>query len=262
MSNWDKLKKKIGTSDKPKGNEVDKGKGNGDLKGKKRTVGEAGFDRSGGERHKNNKITDPKSLADNDAVVSHLASRSARLPAHIRDQYRGLDCEMVGIGPTGKKSVLARCCVTNFEGDVLFDSYVRPQDFVTDFRTEWSGVRRKNLRNAISLSECQTEVAALLRDKILVGHALQNDLKVLLLSHPHTHIRDTARYKPYMRPHGRKGGKFKPRALRDLTRQHLKKTIQEGEHDPVSNSKLAVNLLCYQQEFSVPMYLYFTDVER
>lgn len=39
----------------------------------------------------------------------------------------------------------------------------------------------------------------MLKDKILVGHALKNDLDVLMLSHPRTMIRDTARYRPYMR---------------------------------------------------------------
>ena len=39
----------------------------------------------------------------------------------------------------------------------------------------------------------KSAVAGLLKGKVLVGHALSNDLKVLLLSHPHTAIRDTAR---------------------------------------------------------------------
>ena len=42
-------------------------------------------------------------------------------------------------------------------------------------------------------------MAALLKDKILVGHALKNDLTVLLLSHPRKMTRDTATYRPYMR---------------------------------------------------------------
>ena len=70
-----------------------------------------------------------------------------------------------------------------------------------DFRTKYSGVRAKDLKDAISLGEarlsprraalaparsvttlaspqCQCEVAALLKDKVLCGHALSNDLKV------------------------------------------------------------------------------------
>ena len=48
-------------------------------------------------------------------------------------------------------------------------------------------------------SQCQAAVANILKDKVLVGHALKNDLDVLMLSHPRTMIRDTATYRPYMR---------------------------------------------------------------
>jgi hypothetical protein len=44
---------------------------------------------------------------------------------------------------------------------------------------------------AKSFEAVQTQVAALLKDRILVGHAVYNDLKALLLSHPHTATRDT-----------------------------------------------------------------------
>ena len=43
------------------------------------------------------------------------------------------------------------------------------------------------------------EVATVIHGKILVGHAIHNDLEVLMLSHHRTQIRDTATYKPYMR---------------------------------------------------------------
>jgi RNA exonuclease 4 len=44
-----------------------------------------------------------------------------------------------------------------------------------------------------------SDVAKLLNGKVLVGHALHNDLDVLMLSHPRSKIRDTATYKPLMR---------------------------------------------------------------
>jgi RNA exonuclease 4 len=149
------------------------------------------------------------------------------------DRYIGLDCEMVGIGKMGKKSSLARCSIVNYSGDVIYDKFVRSNDYVVDFRTKYSGIRKKDLRkgNAIPLEQCQKEVAAILKGKILVGHALKNDLLALMLKHNRGQIRDTARYRPYMRPHGRKGGKFKPRKLKELCKQFLKITIQEGEHD-------------------------------
>ena len=72
-----------------------------------------------------------------------------------KNRYVGLDCEMVGIGASGKESALARCCLVDFDGEVIYDQFVRPQGFVTDFRTEWSGVRRQDLRagHAVTFSE-------------------------------------------------------------------------------------------------------------
>ena len=56
-----------------------------------------------------------------------------------------------------------------------------------------SGVRASDLAEAPGLEEVQARVAALTTGRILVGHALHNDLAALFLSHPRTHIRDTAR---------------------------------------------------------------------
>jgi len=36
-----------------------------------------------------------------------------------------LDCEMVGIGTDGKKSVLARASLVDWNGDTVFDSFVQ-----------------------------------------------------------------------------------------------------------------------------------------
>jgi len=82
--------------------------------------------------------------------------------------------------------------------------------------------------------QCQDEVSTILKGKILVGHALKNDLNALLLKHNKHMIRDTGFFRPYMRPHGRKVDKFKSRSLRELSKQFLSKIIQSGEHDSVS----------------------------
>lgn len=73
----------------------------------------------------------------------------------VKANYIGLDCEMVGIGPDGTQSALARCCLVDFDGRVVYDQFVRPPGYVTDFRTQWSGVRKKDLRegSAVSLLE-------------------------------------------------------------------------------------------------------------
>jgi RNA exonuclease 4 len=196
------------------------------------------FPREFKEGKDNGKSSTPTKLSD-------LKPPQCTIDWRDRAKFVALDCEMVGIGIDGKTSALARCSIVDFDGKTIFDEHVRPPAFVTDFRTKWSGIRKHDLRqgHAITLQECQTEVAKILKGKMLVGHALKNDLDVLMLSHPRTMIRDTARYKPLMRPHGRKQGKFRPRALRDLTIQHFKIDIQAGEHDSVSNEVFAYS--CY-----------------
>ena len=47
-----------------------------------------------------------------------------------------------------------------------------------DYRTHVSGVRPQDLRHAKSFKFIQKEVAALIKDRIVVGHAVHNDFKV------------------------------------------------------------------------------------
>lgn len=46
--------------------------------------------------------------------------------------------------------------------------------------------------------QVQHSVSALIKGRVLVGHSIENDLRVLLLSHPKKDTRDTARYPPFM----------------------------------------------------------------
>ena len=50
--------------------------------------------------------------------------------------------------------------------------------------------------------EVQAEVAEMIRDRVLVGHAIHHDLKVLFLDHPKKMIRDTSKYKPFKEAFG------------------------------------------------------------
>ncbi len=103
---------------------------------------------------------------------------------------------MVGVGPRGSESVLARVSIVNWHGYTLYDTFVKPQEPVTDYRTWVSGVRPQDLRHAPAFSKVQKKVAELIKGKTLVGHAIRNDMKALLLSHPHYLIRDTATFAP------------------------------------------------------------------
>mmetsp|Transcript_48856 Transcript_48856/g.110878 ORF Transcript_48856/g.110878 Transcript_48856/m.110878 type:complete len:282 (-) Transcript_48856:19-864(-) len=169
------------------------------------------------------------------------AMERTSLRASEKEQYIGLDCEMVGTGEDGQQSVLARACLVDFDGNIVYDAFVKVDQRVTDFRTQYSGVRPSDLKSgkATTFKECVSKVAALVKGKVLVGHALQNDLKVLMLTHPRHAIRDTARYRPMMRY---QRGKFRPRKLKELAKENLGLEIQGGEHTPDEDANAAMLL--------------------
>ncbi|KAJ7275017.1 ribonuclease H-like domain-containing protein [Mycena rebaudengoi] len=147
-------------------------------------------------------------------------------------KFLALDCEMVGVGPEGVESSLARVSLVNYYGAVQLDAFVRQRERVVDYRTQYSGVRETDMVNARPFDEIQKQVAELLTDRVLVGHAVFNDLKVLLLSHPRPQTRDTQQYA------GRfKVVKSKYVALRTLVLQELGCTIQGGEHSSVTDAR-------------------------
>ncbi|KAF6204565.1 hypothetical protein GE061_018725 [Apolygus lucorum] len=146
----------------------------------------------------------------------------------------GMDCEMVGIGEDGRDSILARVSIVNGLGECIYDKYVKPRETVTDYRTYVSGIREEDVANGEEFEVVQKEVADILRRRILVGHALKNDLEVLFLSHPRSNIRDTAKF-------FRRGGCKTP-SLKTLASQYLDVSIQEGEHSSVQDAKAAVQL--------------------
>ncbi|KAG7397640.1 hypothetical protein PHYBOEH_000399 [Phytophthora boehmeriae] len=165
----------------------------------------------------------------------------------------GMDCEMVGVGLSGKTSVLARCSIVDYNGDVLYDKHVRPVEKVTDFRTHVSGIKAKTLRNAIPFAQCLKEVGKLMQDKIIVGHALKNDFQALMFTPPKHLIRDTAYYRPYMR-RKKNGTKLYPKSLKQLTQEVLGKEIQTGQHDSVEDARATLDLY-KKEQFAWEKYL-------
>lgn len=159
-------------------------------------------------------------------------------------KYVALDCEMVGIG-SNNESALARVCVVSWDEEVLFDTFVKVPEEITDYRTFVSGVTEEDLVSeyAIELEDCRNIVSSLIEGKILVGHALKNDLNALKLEHPWWLTRDTAKYEPYMR-YCDKTGQMKPRKLKDLVYENIGIEIQmAGEaHCPYEDAVSALLL--------------------
>ncbi|KAL3790997.1 hypothetical protein HJC23_002986 [Cyclotella cryptica] len=167
----------------------------------------------------------------------------------------GLDCEMVGGGKGGMKSLLARCsvvtldcipikvsneeetCYNNMSQNlvVIYDKYVIPKGRIKDYRTQWSGITKdtyssnENSIPIVTFHQCQKEVTELFssidgKSVVVVGHALENDFDALEIKHPRTLTRDTAFYRPYMRQVRRR---LFPRKLSTLSSEELGIEIQQ-----------------------------------
>ncbi|KAK7691686.1 hypothetical protein QCA50_005086 [Cerrena zonata] len=147
-------------------------------------------------------------------------------------KYLALDCEMVGVGIEGKESSLARVSLVNYHGAIIMDEFVRQRERVVDYRTEFSGIRPSDMINAKPFNEVQEKVAELIKDRILVGHAIHNDMKALLLSQPRHQTRDTQ-----LEAKKHKLTKSSRPALRHLVQQELNIAIQTGEHSSVTDAR-------------------------
>lgn len=160
-----------------------------------------------------------------------------------------MDCEMVGIGD-GSESMIARVSIVNKFGYCLYDKYVKPREKVQDYRTAVSGIYPHHLKNGEEFFIVQKEVADILRGRILVGHALKNDLAVLFLSHPWKNLRDTSRYKPF-----KQITKASTPSLKRLALELLGIEIQVGEHNSVEDARVAMQLyMQYKSKWESEIY--------
>lgn len=161
-----------------------------------------------------------------------------------------IDCEMVGVGEDGRDSILARVSLVNQLNQCIYDKYVLPTETVTDYRTHVSGVRPEDLKKANGAEKfdvVQKEVSELIKDRIIVGHAIHNDFKVLFLSHPKKKIRDTQRCKLFRKLKPSLGG-FS--SLKTLAQVLLGVSIQEGEHSSVQDAQAAMRIYTmYRKEW-------------
>jgi DNA polymerase III epsilon subunit-like protein len=166
-------------------------------------------------------------------------------------KFVALDCEMVGVGPRGGDSALARISVVNFHGQVLVDAYLKPLERVFDYRTAVSGIKPGHVTAShegsefnlfgqplLTLRQAQDLVAPfLLNNRIVVGHSLKNDFKALMLSTGKKLCRDTSQYAPF-----RKLTDGKTPSLKTLAAHVLGVQIQDGAHDSVEDARIAMLL--------------------
>ena len=184
--------------------------------------------------------TSPKKPAIPDLQASNDIINQGLSPTALASagRYIAIDCEMVGVGPNPEiDSALARVSIVNYYGHQLYDSFVKPKEAVTDYRTPVSGITPALLSQARTLEAVQVDVAQLLEGRILIGHAIRKDLAVMMLGHPQRDIRDTSRHPAFRLLAG-----GKTPGLKKLAREVLGVEIQGGEHSSIEDARATILL--------------------
>ncbi|OBA19107.1 hypothetical protein METBIDRAFT_33705 [Metschnikowia bicuspidata var. bicuspidata NRRL YB-4993] len=178
-----------------------------------------------------------------------VASSDAKIAVDYSDKkksapgkFLAIDCEFVGVGPNDQ-SALARVSLVNYYGVVLLDTYVKPEQRVTNWRTWVSGVTPQHMRNAVSYKEARERVKNIIDGRVLVGHAVHNDLECLGISVPKHLIRDTSRFPEFKKQNG---GKMP--SLKKLCRVYLNLEIQNGLHSSVEDAQATMAIFRLHQK--------------
>ncbi|OBS65182.1 hypothetical protein A6R68_06298 [Neotoma lepida] len=196
------------------------------------------------QAHSENKGSKKKSLKKNAQNSTQACSedKCLKVPQNLPGKMVAVDCEMVGTGPKGRVSSLARCSIVNYNGDVLYDEYIRPPCHIVDYRTRWSGIRKSHMINATPFKIARSQILKILTGKIVVGHAIHNDYKALQYFHPKSLTRDTSQI-PLL---NRKADcpENVTLSLKHLTKKLLSRDIQAGQsgHSSVEDAQATMEL--------------------
>lgn len=148
-----------------------------------------------------------------------------------------IDCEMV---ETRVGSELARISIVNESLECIYDTYVKPEFPITDYRTMFSGIAEETLKDvSTSLKDVQEKLKSLLPPRcIIAGHSLENDFHAMKLVHPY--VIDTSCVFTPNAP----SPFFKPK-LKKLSQELLSSEIQSGSggHSSIEDATACMKLV-------------------
>lgn len=171
-----------------------------------------------------------------------------------------IDCKMMqsNIG-----QVLGRVSIVNYDGKTIFDSFIcYPEPVnITNTDERFSGIHWADIdpqNGARSFSEVQAQLSELLRDRVVIGHDIEKDLRVITMNLPacllqlqgvarsatclrfDISVRDTQKYsgyRKYANPGARQGPNLKNLALEVLGRS-IKQGLVSSVEDAVATMEI------------------------
>jgi hypothetical protein len=193
-------------------------------------------------------------------MMSDLLKQFKALKAQFENAV-AIDCEMVGVG---YESALAHVAIVDFNGKEIYNKYVIPKggiQSITDYRTQYSGIKPESLshldKSQYAFNKIKREVHNILRNKMIVGHGLENDFKVLEFIPDPKLVWDTTKIESYMSNDPRRPGFKRARKLKVLAKEFANNNIQlesrEG-HSPLEDARASMNL--YRMSLNYPKVVY------
>ncbi|KAF2072195.1 hypothetical protein CYY_006492 [Polysphondylium violaceum] len=151
-------------------------------------------------------------------------------------KYLAIDCKVLEV--EGNKSSIGKICIANQFGNIIYEKVVIPLENVIDYRTKYTGLTRDIInRKGVKFFEVQKEVEKILRDKIIIGHDLNEDLKVLKLTYKKKQLRDALHFPQFFNPTTKEQD-----SLKNISKRELKFSPDRWEVDGVRDAKLCMLL--------------------
>ncbi|PAV68252.1 hypothetical protein WR25_11015 [Diploscapter pachys] len=115
----------------------------------------------------------------------HISTKKRYLPLTESSPMFAIDCEMCIT--SAHVHELCRVSLIREDGSVVFDTLVKPENRITNYLTEYSGLTEEMLADVnVTLADVQRAIQEVLPpDAILVGHSMHFDLKALKMAHPY-----------------------------------------------------------------------------
>lgn len=161
-----------------------------------------------------------------------------------------LDCEMLY---TTAGLEVGKVTLVSVEGKIIYDTYVTPEHPVLDYNTKYSGLTGEifSSGNQKNFFQVQRELINIITDDtILIGHGLNNDLRVLKILHEK--VIDTSSLFPHER-----GYPYR-HSLKNLAKNILKVNIQStsnghnSHEDATTAMQLVLKKVCC--DFSIKLW--------
>ncbi|CAB3382114.1 Hypothetical predicted protein [Cloeon dipterum] len=150
-------------------------------------------------------------------IVSSASSRGSNKVVYA------LECELCA---TVNGYECCRVTLVDEEDKVVYESLVKPEGFIIDYKTEFSGITKEIMENGPckSLKEVQNDLLKFIKeDTILMGYGINDELTSLKLHHDmliNTVIIETRRRHP-----------FKRNSVRDVAENLVLERMHHGTKD-------------------------------